>query len=165
MDTSLAKGTPFAPSEATARAYRTALGQFATGVTIVTCDSADGPMGMTANSFSSVSLDPALVLWSPGKASQRHDSFVSARNYAVHVLSADQADLCNAFAKDPHAFDMADWMLNTQNVPLLENCLARFECTQYAVHDAGDHSIILGQVDLVSQNEGTPLIFAQGNIL
>ena len=165
MDTPLATGAPFAPSETPARDYRTALGQFATGVTIVTCDSANGPMGMTANSFSSVSLDTALVLWSPAKTSQRYESFVSARHYAVHVLSADQAELCNAFAKDPHAFETADWMLNTHNVPLLENCLARFECTQFAVHDAGDHSIIVGQVDLVSQNAGLPLIFAQGKII
>lgn len=155
----------FAPTSETLRDYRNALGQFATGVTVVTCMTDNGPLGMTANSFSSVSLEPALVLWSPSKTSSRYDSFLNARHYAIHILSAEQADLCMAFAKQANAFDQCEHIMNAQNVPLIENCLARFECTQYAVHDAGDHSIILGHVDYVTSAQGAPLIFAQGKIV
>ena len=155
----------FAPNSDTLRDYRNALGQFATGVTVVTCMTENGPIGMTANSFASVSLEPSLVLWSPCKTSSRYQSFLNARHYAIHVLSSDQADMCMAFAKKADAFDQCEHIMNTQNVPLIENCLARFECTQYAVHDAGDHSIILGKVDYVTSAQGSPLIFAQGGIL
>ena len=78
---------------------RAALSQFATGVTIITCSTDDGPVGMTANSFNSVSLDPALVLWSISKTSRRYDYFATAKRFAIHVLDADQANLCMAFSK------------------------------------------------------------------
>lgn len=80
----------FAP-DADARAFRDALGRFATGVTVVTVLTDDGPAGMTANSFASVSLDPPLVLWSPARSSSRFDLFANAAHYAIHVLDADQA--------------------------------------------------------------------------
>lgn len=165
MDTTPHDAHAFVPNSETLRDYRNALGQFATGVTVVTCMTENGPMGMTANSFSSVSLEPCLVLWSPSKTSSRYEHFLNARQYAIHVLSSDQAELCMAFAKQADAFDKCDHIMNAHNVPLIENCLARFECTQYAVHDAGDHSIILGQVNYVTCTQGAPLIFAQGSIV
>lgn len=145
-----------------ARGFRDALGQFATGVTVVTCASADGPLGITANSFASVSLDPALVLWSPGKFSKRYPAFLAAQHYAIHVLRDDQLDMGGAFARDGLDFSVADWALSPEGVPVLAGCLARFECRLSAAHEGGDHTIIVGQVLRVQTNPGQPLIFAQG---
>ncbi len=92
--------TAFSPGKADARAFRNALGKYATGVTIVTCESAQGPLGMTANSFASVSIDPPLVLWSPARASKRFASFEAARHFAIHVLDESQKDYCQIFASE-----------------------------------------------------------------
>ena len=148
--------------EADARAFRTALGRFATGVTIVTVPSPEGPVGMTANSFASVSLDPALVLWSPAKSSSRFHHFVDAPYFAIHVLASEQRDLCAAFARSKSAFDRADWTISDHDVPLLNGCLARFECTLDAAHDAGDHAILVGRVTQASARDGSPLVFSSG---
>lgn len=162
MDGSLTMQS-FTPSADTARDFRDALGRFATGVTVITAktDSGDA-IGITANSFASVSLDPALVLWSPAKASSRYDVFANATHYAIHVLSAEQASVCTAFVKDGAAFDALDTDINDKGVTLINGCLARFECTQQAVHDAGDHSIIVGRVDRAAVGSGQPLLFASG---
>ena len=152
----------FEPNDDTKRAYRDALGRFATGIAVITCDSDRGPLGITANSFSSVSLDPPLVLWSPAKASKRYEAFVNARNFAIHIMSADQAQICGGFAHDGHAFDGYNWHACPQGVPLIGHCLSRFECTQFAVHDAGDHSIIVGRVIRVSTQDADPLMFYSG---
>lgn len=152
----------FVPSPATARAYRDALSCFGTGITVVTTQTDDGPVGMTANSFASVSLDPPLVLWSPAKSSWRHDKFVAAKHFAVHILGVEQKDLAQAFAKDPFAFDQCVWAPSDNGTPLIENCLSNFECRTEAVHDAGDHSIIVGRVILAYHREGTGLMFKQG---
>lgn len=145
---------------------RSALSQFATGVTIVTCDTTDGPVGMTANSFNSVSLDPALVLWSISKTSRRYEYFANANRFAIHVLQADQANLCMAFSKNAQAFDAAEsWNTSQYGVPLIENCLSRFECETFALHDGGDHTIIIGKVYGLDTKPGRPLIFSQGGFL
>lgn len=153
----------FEPGVETARAFRDALGRFATGITVITCDSSAGPLGITANSFSSVSLDPALVLWSPAKASKRYDAFVSAKHFAIHIMSDKQSDICSGFAGNGFAFEGYDWHNGPNDVPLISHCLSRFECTQEAVHDAGDHSIIVGRVTRVSTQAGDPLMFYSGN--
>ncbi len=153
--------TTFEPT-ADAKGFRNALGQFGTGVTVVTCQSAQGPIGITANSFASVSLDPALVLWSPGKFSKRYDAFCNATHFAIHVLAEEQQGLGSAFAKNGYDFSPTDWSLSEDNVPVLNGCLARFECVQAAAHDAGDHTIIVGQVLRLQTNPGKPLIFSQG---
>lgn len=119
-------------------------------------------MGMTANSFASVSLDPPLVLWSPAKSSWRHDQFVNATDFAVHILGVEQIELAQAFAKDPHAFDSCTWETSKNGVPVIQGCLSNFECRTEAVHDAGDHSIIVGRVLLASHRDGTGLMFKQG---
>ena len=115
----------FSPEGENGRAYRHALGKFATGVTIVTCDSEIGPLGMTVNSFASVSLDPPLVLWSPARASKRCAAFEAAEHFAIHVLNEDQQDHCNVFAKEGDNFDALDWSLSENGVPLIEGCMAR----------------------------------------
>lgn len=154
--------TAFTPSLETARAFRDALGTFATGVTIITCKTEAGPMAIAANSFSSLSLDPALVLWSPAKSSRRFPAFEAAHRYAIHVLKDDQIALCQTFARDGSAFEGVDYSENAHGVPLINNCLARFECTQHAIHDGGDHVIIVGEVNRVEMTDGAPLVFSNG---
>jgi len=151
----------FDPTE-DSRALRTALGSFATGVTVITCQTAQGPMGIAANSFASVSLDPPLILWSPAKSSTRYDGFMAAKDFAVHVLNDSQRAACDAFAKSGDAFDMLDWETSAQGVPLLGQYLARFECLTEAQHDAGDHTIIVARVTRVTTRPGKPLIFQGG---
>ncbi len=152
----------FDPASGDPRAFRDALGKFGTGITVVTCDAGDGPLGITANSFASVSLDPPLVLWSPAKGSSRYPFFAAATHFAIHVVGADQFDLAAGFARSGDAFDAFDWERSAEGVPLLANCLARFECTQEALHDAGDHSIVVGRVTRVATREGAPLLFCGG---
>jgi flavin reductase (DIM6/NTAB) family NADH-FMN oxidoreductase RutF len=152
-----------APGPESTREFRDALGRFATGVTVVTTASEIGPLGITANSFASVSLDPALVLWSPAKASRRYDAFVHAAHYAIHVLGAEQAALCKAFTGDGTSpFETLEWAPSAQGVPLIPGCLARFECAREATHDAGDHAIVLGRVTQADWGLGAPLVFSQG---
>ena len=98
--------TEFVPDHTNARAFRDALGNFATGVTVVTINTPDGPQGVTANSFASLSLAPPLVLWSPGKFSRRHDMFAQAPYFSVHVLAEDQKDLADRFTKGGAQFDV-----------------------------------------------------------
>lgn len=154
----------FDPSE-DERAFRTALGAYATGVTIVTVPSDDGPIGITANSFASVSLDPPLVLWSPAKGSKRFPYFSGAPHFAIHVLDAHQQDICNRFTKDMQAFDGLDMETGVHDVPLLKGCLARFECSLEVEHDAGDHTVIIGRVNRASARTGLPLLFQGGKFV
>lgn len=152
----------FIPEADNHRAYRNALGSFTTGVTVVTAMTADGPIGMTVNSFASVSLDPPLVLWSPAKSSSRYGAFTGARHFAIHVLSADQDHLSAAFTRGGSGFDGIDVRFNDEGVPVLPGTLARFECVEQAQHDAGDHTIIIGKVLRVAHRQGEPLCFSGG---
>ncbi len=155
----------FTPLDDGGATLRRAFGQFGTGVTIITAQSDRGPLGMTANSFSSVSLDPPLVLWSAARRSLRHDAFVNARHYCIHVLSATQQDMAHHFASQGEVFDAFDWSEGPNVVPVLSGCLATFHCEQYAVHPAGDHSLILGEIKQASVfgGPGSGLIFHQGS--
>jgi flavin reductase (DIM6/NTAB) family NADH-FMN oxidoreductase RutF len=152
----------FVPGPETARAFRDALGRFATGVTVVTCTTPEGPLGITANSFASLSLDPPLVLWSPAKASRRFAPFVAAGHYAIHVLSDVQGPVGAGFVRDGAAFSDLDWTMNAEGVPVITGCLARFECARAAVHDGGDHAIVVGRVLRAAMGEGAPLVFGGG---
>ncbi|MEM7295709.1 MAG: flavin reductase family protein [Pseudomonadota bacterium] len=145
------------------RRFRNALGQFATGVTVITThDENFGWVGITANSFASVSLEPPLVLWSPARASQRFDVFSEAIRYAIHVLRADQREIADGFVKDWDAFGTAKWAENDHGVPILTDCLARFECKLSASHEGGDHVVVVGEVTQCALGTGAPLIFAAG---
>lgn len=154
--------THFVPGPERKREFRDALGRFATGVTIVTTATQDGPMGITANSFASVSLDPPIVLWSIARSSKRFDAFAGCENFAVHVLGADQLDLGRRFARSGEAFEGLPVSTNAAGVPLLSNCLSRFECVRIAAHEGGDHMIMLGRVTNAMLTEGEPLLFAGG---
>lgn len=152
----------FAPDDS--RALRNAFGRFGTGVTVITTQSTTGPIGMTANSFSSVSLDPPLVLWSAALRSKRHDCFAAAEHYCIHILGADQQETAMHFATQGHDFTGFDWANGPQGAPQIPGCLAVFHCAAYAVHPAGDHSVILGEVTHAAQRPGTGagLLFDQG---
>ena len=146
------------------REFRNALGRYATGIAVVTTTYEEKKFGITVNSFSSVSLDPPMVLWSPDKSSARYDAFINSEHYAVHILSAQQKPICDAFTKSPFAFDRFDHSMNKKGVPILDKCLAVFECCASDKVDAGDHTIILGQVKNVrTHTTGDSLIFAHGN--
>ncbi|PIE08094.1 MAG: flavin oxidoreductase [Rhodobacterales bacterium] len=140
----------FIPGTGTGRALRAAFGRFATGVTVVTAMSERGPIGITANSFTAVSLDPPLLLWCPAKLSQRHDSFVAAGHFALHVMGTGQDAVTWGFANTAEAFEHCDWAPSEQGVPLISGCPARFECRLRDRFDAGDHSVLIGQVERVT---------------
>ena len=152
----------FNPTEDRIADYRQALGNFSTGVAIVTRMSQSGPLGITVNSFTSVSLKPPLIMWCLSKQSTRFSSSMNAENFAVQLMPASSKNLCVSFAQSAQVFEDTDWSLNAQKVPLLKGSLACFECRQFADYDGGDHSILLRRVDLVSTSNGVPLTFAQG---
>lgn len=163
MDARLASPT-FDPTT-DPKAYRKALGRFTTGIAVVTAiDSAGAPIGITVNSFASLSLAPALIMWAPAKNSNRHDPFVAAPNFAVHVLSADQKAVCDQFVKNMYGFDGIAYEQNAEGVPVIEGSLAAFECATTALHDAGDHTMIVGEVTRVRERGGEALIFHNGLI-
>jgi flavin reductase (DIM6/NTAB) family NADH-FMN oxidoreductase RutF len=145
------------------RALREAFGRFATGVTLITTPGPEGPVGFVANSFASVSLDPPLVLWCPARASSRFQIFARARHFAIHVLEAGQQDWLTRFSRGGSGFEGLDHSVTTEGLPTLGGALARFDCATHAVHEGGDHAIIVGQVLRATVRDGTPLIFAQGH--
>ena len=155
----------FNPTEDRIAEYRQAFVNFSTGVTTITCMSQNGPLGITVNSFTSVSLEPPLIMWCLNKQSKRFSSFMDAENFAVHVMPAGSKNLCVSFSQSAQAFRHTDWSLSAQQVPLLKSSLACFECRQFADYDGGDHSIVLGLVELVSTSNGVPLTFAQGRFI
>lgn len=152
----------FVPNAENQRLFRSALGQFATGVAVVATRTKDQPIGMTINSFSSVSLDPPLMLWSLGKESDRYDVFSAAEQFTVQMLREDQRNLANRFAERGDAFD-GDWVDGALRTPILPTALAVLECKRVARHDAGDHLIIIGQVVRAHMRDGAPLVFAKGS--
>lgn len=149
-------------AEEKARALRTALGRYATGVTVVTAVAADGPVAMTANSFTALSLDPPLVLWCPARRSARFGALVAAGHFAIHVLSHDQLDLGLHFARSGNDFSPHDGALTPEGAPALTGVLARFDCAAHAVHDGGDHAIVVGRVLRATFRDGAPLLFWGG---
>lgn len=153
--------TTFDPME-----FRRALGTFPTGVAIITTCGPDGqPVGLTCNSFSSVSLDPPLVLWSLRRASKSLAAFRAASHFAINVLAEDQRDLSARFASSsiPDKFDGIASTSGHGGVPLIEDCLARFHCSAYAEYEAGDHYIFVGRVERFEHHrEDDPLVFYKG---
>jgi flavin reductase (DIM6/NTAB) family NADH-FMN oxidoreductase RutF len=152
----------FIPGPKTSRDFRDALGRFATGVTIVTTTSEQGTIGITANSFTSISLDPPLVLWSAARGSSRYPYFQTAKRFSIHILGAEQEALARSFVHNRHGPDDAQWDHQADGWPVLPNPLARFDCIHHQTHDGGDHSIILGQVTLAEYRDGAPLLFQCG---
>ena len=158
-----------AQAQAQQKAFRNALGSFPTGVTIITTqDPADGRLtGLTVNSFSSVSLDPPLVLWSLARKSPSLDQFAVGRQHAIHVLSHGQKDLAYHFAT-PKAdkFAGVEHVLGTDfKAPILQGTTACFYCETHQLLDGGDHLIVLARVLRHETSDHAPLLFAKGAML
>ena len=138
-------------SEFNARHLRDALGHFATGVTVVTTLDAQGaPVGLTISSFSPVSLNPPLILWSLVNTASSREAFLQHPRFAVNVLAADQHALALQFAsRSPDRFNGVAVELSATGLPLLRGALAWFECKRFAEHLAGDHTIFIGEVEQV----------------
>ncbi|QZD86502.1 flavin reductase family protein [Qipengyuania psychrotolerans] len=146
------------------QAFRSALGSFVTGVTIVTARDEDGrPVGLTANSFNSVSLDPPMVLWSLSLHSGSLPVFREAECWAVHVLAADQQAMSDRFAQPRQdKFDGLDIADGPEGAPLIEGYAARFGCRARFEYEGGDHAIFLGEVIDFERREAEPLIYHSG---
>jgi 3-hydroxy-9,10-secoandrosta-1,3,5(10)-triene-9,17-dione monooxygenase reductase component len=144
--------------------FRQCLGKFATGVTIVTCADDEGrPYGITANSFSSVSLEPRLILWNVAKVSNSLQAFLDADYFAINLLARDQQVLSSHFAKSDHTlFDTVEINRSQENVPLIPGALACFECRTHQIHDCGDHYIVIGEVVRFDESDTEPLLFFGG---
>ncbi|WP_294219136.1 flavin reductase family protein [uncultured Sphingomonas sp.] len=147
-----------------ARLFRQALGSFVTGVTIVTtCDREGRAVGLTANSFNSVSLDPPLVLWSLALNSLNLPAFREAGHWVVHILTAEQRDLSQRFAsRGTDKFAGLDYTPGPGGVPMLDGCAARFVCRAAFEHEGGDHAIFVGEVVDLSIGAAPPLVFHSG---
>ena len=146
------------------RDFRDALGRFATGVTVISsCDQAGRPFGITVNSFSSVSLEPPLILWCLERSTFIADRFLNCRHFAVNVLAATQKDIALRFAAtDDNKFNDVQTFAGLNDLPLIHGALAHFECSLEQTYPGGDHAILLGRVERFSKADGNPLIFHRG---
>lgn len=148
-----------------ARKFRNALGNFATGICVVTTARCDAlPIGMTINSFASVSLEPPLVLWSIQNSSDCLRAFTESDRFAINVLASDQENLSQQYAmRGGHELTPAHYSLGRTGSPVLKGALNTFECKVWARYPGGDHQIIVGEVlELKSRPTGRPLVFHQG---
>ena len=145
---------------------RKTLGKYSTGVTVVTSiDNDRNPIGMTVNSFTSVSLLPALVLWCIDKKQPSYNSFMNAEGYAVNILSKDQNDICYKFASQlDNKFENVDWKISENGFPLVKNSLAWFDCKKWNYYAGGDHQILVGEVTSFDSFELEPLTYWNGQI-
>jgi len=146
-------------------ALRQALGAFATGVTIVTAVTRESgePVGFTANSFTSVSLEPPLLLVCLAHTAASYKVFREADSFAVNVLAADQETTAMRFAtRGADKFGATRWHPGVQGAPLIEGCLARFDCTMHQRVTAGDHDILMGRVVGFSRHAGEALLYHGG---
>lgn len=156
---------------ARARNFRDVLGLFCTGVTVVTSVSNGEPVGMTCQSFSSVSLDPPLVLFCPAKTSRAWPLMRQAGFFAVNLLSADQQDISNGMAtKGNEKYDGVGWKTATTGAPVLDGVLGYVDCTVHRVYEAGDHYVVIGKVQELAVGDARepaqpatdPLLFFRG---
>ena len=147
------------------RAFRDAMGCFATAVTVVSTTTPEGQaVGVTVNSFNSVSLDPPLILFCLGRDATSFDQFLAAGRFAINILRQDQVDISNGFASDGlNFFQTLECNVSSMGNPLVSNALAMFDCETEAVHDGGDHVILIGRVnELQHDPHGHPLLYYRG---
>lgn len=145
--------------------FRNALGNFATGITIVTTQHEDVRLGVTINSFASVSLDPPLVLFSLNEDSALNEIFVKSGKFNIGMLSADQEQVSNQFAGSAEdKFNGVVWTAGENGIPRIDNTLADLECDLETTYQGGDHTIYIGRVTHIHNNEPTkPLLYFLGN--
>jgi len=145
--------------------FRRACSLFATGVAVVTTHHGDIFAGMTINSFASVSLEPSLVLWSIRDNARSRGIFESAGRFAINILASEQIAEARHFSKHTlEAFDGEPMSVSARGLPLLPGALAHLECETRAIHDGGDHRIIVGEVVALSARDGDPLLFFRGRL-
>ena len=142
------------------------LGMFATGITVVTTiDENKNPIGMTVNSFASVSLSPSLVLWSIEKNQPSYNNFLNSDGYAVNILTKDQIDLCSHFSSPiENKFKNVNWKPSENGHPLIKDALAWFDCVKWNDYDGGDHQILVGEVKSHDFIENEPLLYWNSKI-
>ncbi|QQQ19070.1 flavin reductase family protein [Brevundimonas vitis] len=143
-------------------AYRRALGTFATGVCVVTADGPQGPIGLTVNSFTSVSLQPRLILWCLDERSERAPVFAAAERFSLHMLAAGDRDRANRFARGDWALQDRDHVRQPDSAPHLTQVLARFDCVIHERLPMGDHIIIVGRVERFEAGPGDGLTYFRG---
>ncbi|GAA4329124.1 flavin reductase family protein [Pigmentiphaga soli] len=156
---------PAARPDFDSSAFRSALGRFATGVTIVASLGDDGrPFGLTVSSFNSVSLEPPLVLWSLSLASGSFEALARSSHYTVSVLAADQLELAKRFAaRGADRFAGVRWRPSARGLPIIEDCAAWFECYNRSRYAEGDHAIFVGEVERCAHTQAMPLVFHAGD--
>lgn len=145
---------------------RIALSKFATGITVITTvDKDNNPIGVTVNSFTSVSLDPPLVLWCLGDQTFALQAFLNSNRFVVNILSVEQEQISNnfAFPGDFDRFADISYERGIGNVPLINNCLANLQCTRSNIERVGDHWVFISQIDIFNINEGNPLVYYSSN--
>jgi 3-hydroxy-9,10-secoandrosta-1,3,5(10)-triene-9,17-dione monooxygenase reductase component len=145
--------------------FRQVLGHFPTGVTVITAITENGPVGLAVGSFFSVSLDPPLVAFCAGRSSTSYPKIEAAGHYCVNVLADDQEDVCRVFAsKGDSKFSTIGWRPSpVTGAPVINDVLAWIDCEIHAVHEAGDHWIVIGRaLELEVGHEGGPLVFFRG---
>jgi flavin reductase (DIM6/NTAB) family NADH-FMN oxidoreductase RutF len=154
----------FKTSPLETREFRDALGAFSTGITIVTALGPRGEkVGMTVNSFSSVSLEPALILWSIDRNASCYSEFIACNHYAVHILSAEQKTLSNLFSsRDNDQFSGLVCDKGIADLPLLPDYSACFQCAAEHQYDGGDHVILVGRVLAFCDRGAAPLLYYRG---
>jgi flavin reductase (DIM6/NTAB) family NADH-FMN oxidoreductase RutF len=147
------------------RQLRDAFGTFMTGVTVVTTmDAAQQPLGFTANSFSSVSLDPPLLLVSIAKSSSNYERFVNGNGFAINILSEHQKEVSNTFARPvDDRFATVAWQAGPNGAPILMGAAAWFDCSLHQVVDAGDHAILIGKVEAFEASHRAGLGYYRGS--
>jgi flavin reductase (DIM6/NTAB) family NADH-FMN oxidoreductase RutF len=150
--------------EIDAALYRTVLGHFATGVTVITAMDGHEPVGMAANSFTSVSLDPPLVLFCAAYNSSTWPRIQRAEGWSVNILAEDQESICRLMAqKGVDRFREIGWRLGRTGAPVLVDAMAHIDCRTVAEHEAGDHAIVVGRVfDMSVDSKDGPLLFFRG---
>ncbi|WP_342600008.1 flavin reductase family protein [Psychrobacillus sp. FSL H8-0483] len=146
--------------------FKEAMGNYPTGVTVVTAFNQEGkPMGMTVNSFASVSLEPLLILWSIDKRVYSYENFLKVDKFTVNILAADQGDLCTLFSsKVEDRFSQCDWKESELNLPVLSNSLAILQCKVFKQVEAGDHTIMIGEVLDIQNDSKEPLLYHRRTI-
>lgn len=151
------------------RSFRKALGCFATGVTVVTSRHPETKLlaGVTVSAFSSLSLEPPLVLFCLGSKTSSIDAFKTSGRFVINVLAENQRDLSNRFAsRAEDKWAGVEWESGEAGVPILSGCLANLECSLVATHDGGDHLIFVGKVERMKHQEGgSPLIYFRGGYM
>lgn len=141
--------------------FKQVMGNYPTGVTVVTTVTKEGaPIGLTVNSFASVSLDPLLILWSIDKRVSTYEEFISTDKFAVHILAENQGDICSLFAsKGIDRFANCKWNLSNNQLPIIEDVSSVLQCKTFKTVDAGDHTILIGEIIDIQSEMKEPLLY------